>query len=280
MTWKRQAIALLLQGAVLGCNPSSAVDGETETDANATDTDPSDLPDPMCLPDWDVSSPSLRVRALMPSAPPPLALMGSGSQTVIGDDEPTPLLTLSGQDGATHISGFFGTGIAADSEETYRFTEDPTPVSFVLDKNKLSSIEPFDFTLTATLASGDVITVPLQEVSIQGIFTTEQRCSIGKEVPQDPFPVWHPGGSITGLLSVDDARSITVTYQTLTFSLCAYLAYGLTEGLHDDPYGEMDQSEWEYPPNATLTSGELAWRTAAHIAATAIHLAGSVPSEH
>ena len=219
------------------------------------------------LPD---NAPALRFRAVIPTEPAPLAEIAAGTQSAVDAESLIYLISMDDIASGSPVSGRFGIGEKAAAENTYSFTSDAAEISFSVDGESFQSTGGVETVLIVPMVAG-ALTVPLKEVSVHGTFTTAEHCSIGALIDEGPPSEWTTNGDMSGLLTVDDAKDVSVSLAGRSFNLCAYLAYGLAE-LQTDPLCEQDMSTWTYPTEETTADGKDAWRVSADIAATAVYL--------
>jgi hypothetical protein len=273
---ERQSAMLLLGAAacMLGCSNDPKTDKSTDegtdstSDGNENDGgDGTDNP-ATCLPNWNPDTPAFRLTAMSPTAPASLASVASASQAAVDSGDLNYLLTMDVTD--TNATAELGLGEAAGDENTYSFAGDRTSVTLEISGDEFSSTELFEFPLVVPLAAADTsILVPMKEVSINGTFASADRCAIGSETADG----WEPGGEISGLVTIDDAKAAVITVDiggsSRTFTLCAFMAYG-TAGVIADPDCATDPSDWTYAADQTTAALDPAWRVNADIAAAAV----------
>lgn len=273
-----------------GSEPPDATDTEEDTDSdNSGDTetasatvdgitDSEQLVDDACLEGYDSDSPALRIRSFVPVQP--AGLSGSTFTTPVQEafDEENIiyLLTLEGLDDPTATLAMgFGAGRSIPANGTYAFTDDPPPSALQVSLSGngfTSSSSGENIILVFPFTSSTDLGIPVQEMVVTGTFTTRERCSIGEQLTDGPPSTWEAGGQIDGLITVEDAEAVTIQYLSFTFSLCAFLAHGLTGILTGSSSCSGDPASWNTPPDETTTDGDPAWRLIADYAATAVLL--------
>ncbi len=244
--------------------------GAAGSDTGAGGSGDTGEPDEACLAESDPDAPVLRLRAVIPTEPEPLADIAANSQSAVDDGSLNYLLSMSDLSSGSS-SGLFGVGESTDSDDTYRYTGEPAEMTFVLAGESFVSQGAREIQLIVPLPLAGDLSIPLQEPILSGEFNTGERCSIGEQIEEGPPSEWETSAEMTGLLAIDDAREITLTLANRSFTLCSYLAYGST-GVLQDPDCAADASEWPYPPDETSDSGDDAWRVTAEFAATAVYL--------
>jgi hypothetical protein len=253
--------------------------GEDTESVSSDSSKPSDnnTDEDACFEGYDSANPTLRLRAFIPTAPQPLADIGSGTQSAVDSGTVNYLLTMSGISGDGQVEGALGPGEAADGENHYRFAGDPETLTFNISGNDFTAEGNASVDLTIPLFTGDPLVLTMHEATVEGSFKDSDRCEVGTMTAEGPPSEWETDGTLGGKLLVEDTKTSTVSLTVpiqMTFSLCAYFAYGMQDALklRDDPNCEADQSEWTYPPDTTTSDGSPAWHISADFAATAIRL--------
>ncbi len=243
------------------------VDGDTDTDTDS-DTDGDSDGDTGNL----ESCAALKFTMMSPTAPKVLADVASASQAAI-DNGDLIYLWLSGETNEDTMEVQLGLGEEADGDNTFSLSSDVDPINVTLEMsgNDFTSNEEFDFTLIVPLpATNTTIAIPMQEVTMTGSFASDDHCDIGTKADGDDGPT--AGGEMSGLVTVTDADdvelSVSVGDSERTFTLCAYLAYGLV-GIMTKP--DCSGGDFTNPPDDTTKDGADAWRVTSDIAATAVN---------
>ncbi len=254
--------------------------GETDTasEFQGSATGSEQIVDDACLDGYDSASPALRIRSFVPVQPAGLsgATFTTPVQEALDGETVIYLLAMEGIQNSTGSYPLqFGAGSALAREGTYAFTGSPAPTELqvVLSGTGFTSeASGENITLVFPLSGSTNLEIPVQELVLSGTFTTSERCSIGSALTEGPPSTWEEGGQISGLITVEDAEDASIQYMSFDFSLCAFLAYGLTGILMGNQECTGDPSSWGTPPDETTVDGDPAWRLVADYAATAVLL--------
>jgi hypothetical protein len=255
-------------------------DGSNSNNGNDTGSEPEtndggDSGDENCIEGHDANNPAYRISGFVPKAPKPLADIAAGAQAAVDDGITNYMFTMSDVAGDGTVSGALGLAEATDEDDKYTFIDDNAPMTFEIDGNTFESTDD-DTTLDLVipLLVGDPLLISMHEVTLKGTFADDDWCMIGSLVDEGPPSEWETAGNLSGKLLVSETKDLSISITNpapMTFSLCAYFAYGLPNALslREDPDCEKDVSEWSNPPDVTTADGEDAWQVSADIAATA-----------
>jgi hypothetical protein len=274
-------IALLFAAAtwMLGCSDDPKTDKTTDEETDSTvdsegvDGGDSDTDSPET--DTGDACSALRFTMMSPTAPQVLADVASAAQTAIDNGDLNYLLVMDAPKEDGSIDAQIGIGEAVDGEDnTYSLGSDATQVTFDMSGNEFTSADIFDFTLVVPLPAANMtISVPMQEVTMTGAFESSDHCAVGSREDTDAAPT--AGGEMSGLVTVADADSVTLSVSIggadRSFTLCAYLAYGMA-GIMTKPDCSEGIDDFTNPPDETTEGGDPAWRVTSDIAAAAITL--------
>ena len=256
------------------------IDGDGDADGDASvdaEVEPdSDLMPPCGIFGYDSANPVLRFGTLDPRSPAMLAMARSQIQDAFDNGTINYLLAFDDIAGDGPAIAWLGQGVLADGDG-YMFSPEaePTSLEMEIDGEEFSTTSAgSDLTLSfADLSFGISLELPLRETIVSGTFASSERCSIGEQISDTPPTEWETGGTLDGLLTVDDAREVTVDAMGMEVTLCALMAYGTAfESLLDDPGCTADQESWANPPTGTTSDGAQAWWVIADFAAVAIPL--------
>lgn len=198
-------------------------------------------------------------------------------QQAIDDELTIYLLAIEDITGDGTYDGTVGPGVVEVDADTYSFdsTGLSSDIEVTLAGLDFTTVESgTDITLSFTGIMGDVsVDIPLTQAVITGTFNTNDRCSVGEQVTIAPPTEWLQGGTISGLLTVEDARVTTVVYMGISISLCSFVAYGFDPlSWMLDPFCDADVDTWPNPPDEVTVDGLEAWYSSVGYAATAIYL--------
>lgn len=222
----------------------------------------------------DPDSPRLRIRAFDITHPSTLITMFSDFQESTDDEEIIHLMTIDSIEGDGNYDGLFGRGVAEAGESTYSFV-DSKPLVYTITGNDFITDEG-----GAEVAiwcphevEDEIVYIPIVEAVLSGTFNTADRDSIGEQLTYTPPTEWNTGGSLTGLITVDESKTSAFHFGSLEVTLCAFLAYGHDiVKLAQDPNCAADPATFTHPPDGLTTNGDPAWIIEADYAATSIDL--------
>jgi len=231
-------------------------DVDAETDAEVDDDEPLD---PACFDGHDPSNPDHILRALVPTAPPPLASESviAAMQRSLDDGSTIYLMQYEDITGDGECNARVGIGEAViGTTGRYRFAAPPAAARVAISGNDFTTA-PGTVDLVMRIATALLtVDVPVREATVSGTFTTSDRCSVGSQ--DSTSGAWTTGGIISGVIPVDEASGISLP---LGITLCDLLAGGACRG---------EPETWINPPDGRTSDGDPAWNVSADFASTAV----------